>query len=179
MPAVFHPGRYGSQVLFVQAGPGGGGPGGGGTGGGPGAGGGGGTGGGGTTPTDTTSGSTDSSLTKPIAGAINLNTAPAEVLMTLPQMTEEIAQAIVSYRDANPMVSRGDLLQIDEITPNIFNAIVEKVTVISDTFLVRALGTSQVIMPGSGRTNDISVHLTAVLDRSSGKCKVVRLRQDN
>lgn len=175
MPAVYHPGRHSGQVIFVQAGPGGGTPGGGGTGGGPGAG----AGGGGSTPTETTTTTVDSSLTKPIAGAVNLNTAPAEVIMTLPQMTEEIAQAIVAYRDSNPMVSRGDLLRIDEVTPAIFNAIVEKVTVVSDTFLVRALGTAQVILPGSGRPNDISVHLTAVLDRTSGKCRIARLRQDN
>lgn len=174
-PAVFQPRRHSGQVIFVQ---GGGGTGGGGTGGGGTGGAGGGAAGGGSTPTASTA-TTDPALTKPIAGAINLNTAPAEVIMTLPQMTEEIAQAIVGYRDANPMVSRGDLLRIETITPAIFNAIVEKVTVVSDTYLVRSFGTSQIPMPGSGRTNDIGVHLTAVLDRSSGKCRIVRLRQDN
>jgi DNA uptake protein ComE-like DNA-binding protein len=176
-PAVYQPRRHQGRVLFVQAGPGGGGPGGGGGAGGGGGNGGGGN-GGGTTPTDTST-TTDTALTKPIAGAINLNTAPAEVIMTLPQMTEEIAQAIVAYRDANPMISRGDLLKVDEVTPAIFNAIVEKVTVISDTFLVRSYGTSQVLLPGSGRPNDIAVHLSAVIDRTSGKCRIVRLRQDN
>lgn len=112
-------------------------------------------------------------------GAINLNTAPVEVLMSLPQMTEEVAAAIVAYRDANPMMSRGDLLNVSEVTPAIFNAIVERVTVVSDTYLVRALGTAQGIMPGNQRTRDISVHLTAVLDRTSGRCRIVRLRQDN
>jgi type II secretory pathway component PulK len=112
-------------------------------------------------------------------GAINLNTAPAEVLMMLPQMTEEVAQAIVAYRDANPLMSRGDLLRVETVTPAIFNAIIERVTVVSDSYLVRALGTSQVVMPGSGRTSDISVHLTAVVDRTTGRCRIVRLRQDN
>lgn len=112
-------------------------------------------------------------------GAINLNTAPAEVLMTLPQMTEEAAQAIVAYREGNPLVTRGDLLRIDEVSQAIFNAIVERVTVMSDTYLVRALGTAQGIMPGNGRTRDIGVHLSAVLDRTSGRCRIVRLRQDN
>jgi hypothetical protein len=94
-------------------------------------------------------------------------------------MTEEVAQAIVAYREGNPLVTRGDLVRIAGVTPAIFNAIVERVTVLSDTYLVRALGTAQGVMPGNGRTRDIGVHLTAVLDRTSGRCRITRLRQDN
>jgi len=171
-PAVYSPRRNQFEVLFVQGGPGGGGPGGGGPGGGvPGGGGAGGT------PTGATT--TTAVPTGPMEGAINLNTAPPEVLMTLPQMTEEVAQAIVAYREENPLTTRGDILRIQEVTPAIFNAIVEQVTVMSDTYLVRALGTAQGLMPGNGRTRDIGVHLTAILDRTSGRCRIVRLRQDN
>jgi hypothetical protein len=99
--------------------------------------------------------------------------------MTLPQMTEEIAQAIVEYRSGNPFVSRGDLLRIPQVTTAIFNAIIERVTVVSDTFTVRALGTSRYVSPATGRPSDIGVHLTAVIDRTTGRCRIVRLRQDN
>ena len=112
-------------------------------------------------------------------GAVNLNTAPPEVLMTLPQMTEEIAQLIVSYRETTPFVSRGDLLQIPELTQQVFNQIIERVTVVSDSYTVRSLGFARSDPAGIMRPTDIAVHLTAVLDRSTGRCRIVRLRQDN
>ena len=95
------------------------------------------------------------------------------------QFTFRDAQAIVDYRDSNPFQSRGDLLQIQQVTPAIFNAIIEKVTVVSDSYTVRVIGLGQDISPGTGRASDIAVHLTAILDRTTGKCRVVRLRQDN
>lgn len=138
---------------------------------------------------------------EPIEGAINLNTASVEVLMTLPGMTEEAAQGIITYREAQPFQSRGDLLLVPEIqNPStapvaaaggqnrqaggnnrnaLFNGIVEKVTVISDTFTVRALGAPRTVNQFTGRMSDLAVHLTAVIDRSSGRCRIVRLRQDN
>lgn len=206
--ATYHPGTDGFTVRLAQAGGGGGGggrpgggAGGGGTGGGGRPGGGGGQGGGGQggrpggggggtqtgggQPGGANSGTgsgTSSAATlnlQPMEGAINLNTAPLEVLLSLPQMTEQVAQAIVDYRSTKPFVSRGDLLQIDTVTPAIFNAVIEKVTVISDTYTVRVLGLGETLSPGSGRPSDIGVHLTAILDRSNGRCRIARLRQDN
>lgn len=111
-------------------------------------------------------------------GAVNLNTAPAEVLLTLPQMTEEIVQAIVSRRDSSPFISRGDLLLVQEVTPAVFNAVIERVTVVSDSFTVRALGLART-PEGFSVPRDVAVHLTAVIDRSTGRCRIARLRQDN
>jgi hypothetical protein len=48
----------------------------------------------------------------------------------------------------------------------------------SDSFTVRALGIP-LQLSGNGRISDLAVHLTAVIDRSSGRCRIVRLRQDN
>ncbi len=115
---------------------------------------------------------------EPMEGAVNLNTAPAEVLITLPQMTEEIVQAIVARRESAPFMSRGDLLLVQEVTPAIFNAVIERVTVISDSFTVRALGVART-PEGFTVPRDIAVHLTAVIDRSTGRCRIARLRQDN
>ena len=99
--------------------------------------------------------------------------------MTLPQMTEEIAQAIIDYRTATPLVSRGDLLRVDQVTQQVFNNIIERVTVFSDSYHIRVLGMSRNVSVGTGRISDLAVHLTVTLDRSTGKCRIVRLRQDN
>jgi hypothetical protein len=130
-------------------------------------------------------------------GAVNVNTAPVEVLMTLPQMTEEVAQAIVDYRATTPFLSRGAILRIPAAGGNssggtgrntpgqfavstaLFNQIIEKVTVVSDSFTVRVLGVGQSVSAATGTPSDIAVHLTAVLDRSTGRCRIRRLRQDN
>ncbi|MBM3459294.1 MAG: helix-hairpin-helix domain-containing protein [Armatimonadetes bacterium] len=117
--------------------------------------------------------------TQPMEGPINLNTASLAVLYTLPQMTEEAAQGIVSYRENTPFQSRGDLLRLPEITQAVFNAIIERVTVLSDRFTVRSLGMSRSVSQSTGRESDLGVHLTATLDRSTGRCRIVRLRQDN
>lgn len=94
-------------------------------------------------------------------------------------MTEEIAQAIIDYRATTPLTSRGDLLRIPEVTQPVFNNVIERVTVFSDSYHVRVLGMSRNVSVGSGRISDLAIHLTATLDRSTGKCRIARLRQDN
>src|SRR4029077_6599279 len=122
---------------------------------------------------------TAADLTAPMKGAMNMNTAPLEGLLTLPQMPHPVAQATVDSRTPQPLVSRGDLLQIAEVTPAIFNAIVEKVTVISDTFTVRALGSFRLPNEDPPRVANLAVHVTARLDCTSGRCRIAWMRQDN
>ncbi|MBI3912146.1 MAG: general secretion pathway protein GspK [Armatimonadetes bacterium] len=107
----------------------------------------------------------------PLRGVVNLNTAPVELLAALSPVTPELAQAIVARRQSAPFASRGDLLEIEEVTPALFNALVNRVTVFSDRFQVFSVGMVQ------GR--DIAVHLTAWVDRSSGRCVITHFRQDN
>ena len=114
-----------------------------------------------------------------MVGAININTASLDVLQALPQMTSDVANDIINYRGSTPFVSRGDILQVTSVTPAIFNAIVENISSMSDTFTVRSLGISQVLRGSGQRTTDVAVHLTAIIDRTTGKCRVVRLKQDN
>jgi type II secretory pathway component PulK len=71
---------------------------------------------------------------------INLNTAPYEVVMTLPQMTEAVAQEIVNYRTASPFLRRGDLRNVNGMTEEIFKAIIDSVTVQSYQFRIIAEG---------------------------------------
>jgi hypothetical protein len=138
----------------------------------------------------------------PIEGAININTAPLEVLMSLPNMTEEVAQGIMTYREGQPFRSRGEILLVPEVTQasairgvpgaggqvqvtvstapsTLFNAIIERITVVSDSYTVRALGLPLQTSVGTGRWSDLAVHLTAVIDRTTGRCRIRRLRQDN
>jgi hypothetical protein len=168
-PAVYVPTTR-TEIRLAQAAPGGTG----GTGGRPGGGGAGQNPGTGASGID--AGDVQSDL---MEGAINLNTAPLEVLESLPQMTDPVAQAIVDYRTAQPFQSRGDLLQVPQVTQTLFNAVIEKVTVVSDSYSVRVLGMGTAVSAGSGRPSDLAVHLTATLDRSTGRCRIVRLRQDN
>jgi type II secretory pathway component PulK len=165
-PAVYRSAGVARRLTFVQN-QGGGAPGTGGAA------------GGGTSTPGAAAGGTPVDVNRPIDAPLNINTAPVDVLVTLPQMTPEIAQLIVDTRTDAPYQSRGDLLKIQEITPAIFNSIVERITVVSDRFLVRSLGTSLLVSQSTGRQSDLAVHLTAILDRSSGRCRIVRIRQDN
>lgn len=73
---------------------------------------------------------------------ININTAPYEVLMTLPGMTEALAQEIMTYRESNlgPFTSRADLLQVNGMTEEVFRELIDYVTVQSYQFRIVAEG---------------------------------------
>ena len=62
---------------------------------------------------------------------VNINTADAETLMGLDStMTQEIADAIVSYRlTVGPFQKVDDVLNVDEVTDEIYDAIVDLITV--------------------------------------------------
>lgn len=76
-----------------------------------------------------------------LRGRINLNTAPYEVLMTLPLMTEEAAQDIISYRESSgPFTQLGDVLSVDSITDAMFEELADHVTVRSAAFRITADG---------------------------------------
>ena len=89
-----------------------------------------------------------------IEGLININTAPAEVLLLLPNMTGEIVQAIITRRETppeepdpslegiegNPFRGITDLLEIEGINMNIFKEIAGRVTFRSHGFIITGLG---------------------------------------
>lgn len=54
-------------------------------------------------------------LTTTLSFGLNPNTAPAEVLATLPGITEEIAQAIIARRKLSPIINAGQLAEITAI----------------------------------------------------------------
>lgn len=74
-------------------------------------------------------------------GIVNLNTASIDVLLCLPGMTRELAQAIVAHRRANGFfVSPADLLSVAGFDRNLIQSILPRVDVRSDTYRIRAEG---------------------------------------
>lgn len=72
-------------------------------------------------------------------GRINVNTASQAVLNTLPGMTTDVADAIVTQQ-TTPLTSLGDLFDITGVTAQSAQGFIDSITVGSHTFLIRAIG---------------------------------------
>ncbi|MFQ5809143.1 MAG: type II secretion system protein GspK, partial [Armatimonadota bacterium] len=110
-------------------------------------------------------------LEDPVAGLININTAPIEVLATLPQMTEEIVNAIANRRDSEPFAGRGDIAHLESVDPQVLGQLLEHITVNSNSYRMYALGTID--------ETEIAVHVTAVVDMTESPARIRYFRQDN
>ena len=76
-----------------------------------------------------------------IPGAINVNTASEEVLMSLPGIEPELATAIVNRRTANGFFQGvGDLFDVEGMTESVFKQIVDRITTRSETFRIFSEG---------------------------------------
>ncbi|HIE25982.1 TPA: hypothetical protein EYP66_01695, partial [Candidatus Poribacteria bacterium] len=88
-----------------------------------------------------------------VAGKINLNTAPVEILQLLPGMDENKAQAIVAYREIDtetgteqqggPFENIGQLLNVEGIDENTFRQIIDLVTYRAYAFQVESEGLAE------------------------------------
>jgi general secretion pathway protein K len=76
-----------------------------------------------------------------LAGRLNVNTAPEAALRTLPNLTPDIAAAIVQRQEAG-FQSLGELVDVPGLTPQALAQVADALGVGSDTFLVRAWGES-------------------------------------
>ncbi len=101
-----------------------------------------------------------------LPGKINLNTASRDVLLTLPGMTGEIADRMITQRASGNGVFRSlaDLLERHVMEQNVFQGLFEKVTVRSDVFTVESVGVSA---SGTQRT------ILAVIDRGSKPFSII------
>ena len=98
--------------------------------------------------------STDTAL----AGAVNLNTAGLEVLICLPGMDRQLAQAIISQRQSNGyFTGLGDLLKVQGMTPDILKQIAPLVTTRSETY--RILSEGRVTSSGARQRIQAVVHV--------------------
>ena len=93
-------------------------------------------------------------------GAININTASAEVLACLPGITPELAQAIIAYRkSAGFFANIAWLLKVDGMRRPIFKGIAPRVCARSETF--RILSEGRVSSTGARKRIQVIVQLGA------------------
>ncbi|MBI2300893.1 MAG: general secretion pathway protein GspK, partial [Armatimonadetes bacterium] len=74
-------------------------------------------------------------------GLVNVNTASAEVLASLPGMDEDIAQAIVNGRRDQPFETVGDLLGLSDMTDQTFEEVAPLLTTRALAYRLQADGT--------------------------------------
>jgi competence ComEA-like helix-hairpin-helix protein len=75
------------------------------------------------------------------AGAININTASLDVLVCLPGVTRELAQAIISFRQSNGFYSNiAELLKVQGMTHTILKQVAPLVSARSETFRILSEG---------------------------------------
>jgi len=92
------------------------------------------------------------------AGAININTAPLDVLICLPGVDREVAQAIISYRRSSGFFpNTAWLLRVPGINQQLFKQIAPGVTARSETF--RILSEGKVNSTGARQRIQAIVHV--------------------
>ena len=118
-----------------------------------------------------------------ISGLINLNTAPAEVLMLLPNMTEEIVSSIITRRETtpqdtdpslenvagNPFQKITDLFEVEGLNMNIFKDLAGRITSRSHGFLITGSG-----IDSNGK---IVSKCESIIDRTGENIKLTYWRQ--
>ncbi len=105
-----------------------------------------------------------------LPGLVNINTAPREVLMCLPGMTEHLADAILGRRGADEQAfsSVGELVSLEGMNLDTLADILPHVTVRSYVFEARAVG----YVPES----KAYAAIYAILDRGGGDNKFLNYR---
>lgn len=100
--------------------------------------------------------------TNRLEGKINVNTATQAVLETLPGMTSDIAASLVSRQSAG-LASLGDLVSVPGLSGVVLSQIADAVAVGSDTWIVRAYGSS----------GAVGVAVEAVVGMRDGRMRVI------
>ena len=105
---------------------------------------------------------------EPQAGLVNVNTATLEVLKCLPGITEELAQAIVNYRQSSGFLPNvAWLLKVPGMSREIFKQAAPRMCVRSETFRILSEGT----VPSTGARKRIQ----AIVRVSIGSSEAVTL----
>lgn len=100
-----------------------------------------------------------------VEGLINLNTASEAVLMTIPNMTQDLAQGIVNYQSTG-FTKLSDLLQVSGFNDaNNLRQFAGYFTVRSSVFLVRIVG----------EANGTQIAIEAVVDTSTGTPRIIKM----
>lgn len=92
------------------------------------------------------------------AGAINVNTAGIDVLICLPGVDRQLAQAIISYRQSEGYLANlAWLLRVPGMTQDIFKQIAPLATVRSETYRIMSEG--RVTSTGARQRIQVIVHV--------------------
>ncbi|HUR45260.1 MAG TPA: helix-hairpin-helix domain-containing protein [Candidatus Saccharimonadales bacterium] len=106
-----------------------------------------------------------------LQGAVNINTASAEVLACLPALDPQLAQAIVSYRkSAGFFASIAGLLKVDGLNAQILKQLAPRISSRSDSYRILSEGR----VPSSGARKRIEV----IVRFSSVEFKTLSWRED-
>ncbi len=93
-----------------------------------------------------------------MTGVVNLNTASLDVLLCLPGVSRELAQAIISYRQSSGFFPNiAYLLQVPGMTRDIFSQLAPRVSARSETF--RILSEGNVTSSGTRQRVQEIVHI--------------------
>jgi competence ComEA-like helix-hairpin-helix protein len=104
-------------------------------------------------------------------GAININTASQKVLICLPGITEEMAQAIVNYRESSgPFANIAMLLQVPNMTREIFKQVVPRITVRSETY--------RILSEGRIKSSGVRQRIQMIVHVSSSDVETLSYRED-
>jgi type II secretory pathway component PulK len=101
-------------------------------------------------------------------GLINLNTASQAVLQTLPNMTSDVASAIVAQQSGG-FSTLGALANVSGLSAPLLGQLADSFTIGSDTWLVRAYGES----------GGVGVALEVVVGMRNGQIQVVNWERLN
>ncbi len=96
-----------------------------------------------------------------VTGKINLNTAPSWVLQTIPNVTLDIANAIVNQQSTG-FTQLSQLATINGVAGNTLGRIADNFTIGSDTWIVRAYG----------KSGNIGTAIEATVVLTSGKLQI-------
>src|SRR5690606_3980339 len=89
---------------------------------------------------------------------INNNTAPVEVLDTLPVTDRQLAQAIISHRQPGGCFPNlAALLPVSGFNPDLLKQLASRITVRSETFRVHCEG--HLRFGGTRRRREVVVHI--------------------
>lgn len=95
-----------------------------------------------------------------LPGRVNINSASQQVLSCLPGMTRELAQSVVNYRSSSGYFeSVGALLNVPDMTTDIFKQLCPRIGVRSDTF--RILSEGKVTSTGARKQIEVIVRVDA------------------
>ncbi|MBN3039514.1 MAG: helix-hairpin-helix domain-containing protein [Candidatus Omnitrophica bacterium] len=109
-------------------------------------------------------------LTVHSEGKININTAPPEVLASIPGMNEDYARILVDLRKSKPFKSIDELKGIIVIPEKVIVQILRFATVQSNNF--------KIFVTAYHDDKQISREILAIVDRSHDKPKIVYWRQN-